>query len=369
MMQLKSGNRSEATRVLSVLSTVAALLELVAAPFLGQQLDARGRKPVLRRLIVTLVVLHVGTAWRPVHIVSIALQKLVGAVLLGFFLVTIQTILRDLTQANGTTSSLPTVLGQQGALMGAGFLLGIVGAGRISPYGFGWVYGTAAALALGAGVILQWRIAETRPPDAPPAAVVSSWSWQSVTAGTHLLTRYGPRVRRLAVLYMLMTVHLFMGDLFQIYAATEWHLSTTALSTYLSLVALTGIAANVVGSLLVRRLGLAAFTTLAILSKLFTSTMTAFFGVRGSMVGLVVGFLGSAQSIGVMAALMNEGPSASGSMAGERAALTALLKVLGPVLYGTLYIQGQRLVHRSNVPFLFNMGLSVAALILSRYCF
>jgi Major Facilitator Superfamily len=364
MMQLLP--RDQATRVLSLLATVAAVLEFAASPWMGQQLDQRGRKPVLRGLMGPLVALHLGTALWPVHLVTIALQKLVGTVILGFFIVTLQTVLRDLTT---TPEQLSTVLGQQGALIGLGFLLGILGAGRLAPAGFSAVYGTAAALVLLAYALLQWCVPETRPTAfvyvAPSRSV---WSWNSVAAGTRLLTHYGPRVRRLSILYMLMTVHMFMGDLFQIYAATEWHLSTTLLSTYLSLVALTGIVSNIIGSLLVRRMGVASFTTLAIASKLFTSTMTAFFGVRGSIVGLILGFLGSAQSIGVMAALMNAGGASSGSVAGERAALTALLKVAGPVLYGILYIQGQRWFQKSNVPFLFNMGLSMAALILSRHC-
>jgi MFS transporter, DHA1 family, tetracycline resistance protein len=366
MMQLMPGRSDHATRVLSLLATVAAVLEFVVSPWIGQQLDRVGRKPVLRGLMGTLVVLHIGTALRPVHIVTIALQKLVGTVVLGFFIVTLQTVFRDLTT---TPEQLSTVLGQQGALIGFGFLLGILGAGRLAPFGFTAVYGTAAALVLLAYGVLHWRVPETRPNSTMNATPTSNaLSWNSVAAGTRLLTHYGPRVRRLSILYMLMTVHMFMGDLFQIYAATEWHLSTTLMSTYLSLMAATGIVANVIGSVLVRRMGVASFTTLAIASKLLTSTMTAFFGVRGSIWGLMLGFLGSAQSIGVMAALMNAGGASSGSVAGERAALTALLKVLGPILYGTLYIQGQRVFHMSNVPFLFNMGLSVVALILSRRC-
>lgn len=54
-----------------------------------------------------------------------------------------------------------------------------------------------------------------------------------------------------------------------------------------------------------------------------------------------------------------------GELAGERASLLALLKVVGPILYSTLYIQGQRWMGTSILPFLLNLGLSVVALIIS----
>lgn len=202
-----------------------------------------------------------------------------------------------------------------------------------------------------------------------------------------------------------MTLPMYMGDLFQIYAKTEWNLSTSMFSTYLSLFAITGIVSNVVGSVLIKSMGIRTFTQIAILSKMIPSLFTILFGYRGSMIGIIIGFLGNAQSIGIVAALISQStttmptttttetstglrvtrpkqeplpssatltetmklPSSQGVMAGERASLMALLKVIGPLLYSTLYIQGQRYFDTSNVPFVFNIMLSIIALLTATY--
>ena len=145
-------------------------------------------------------------------------------------------------------------------------------------------------------------------------------------------------------------------------------MTSKQLSTFLALFAGTGILSNMVGSVLVRKIGIKKFTSIAIVSKMIAAIGTAFFGFRGSVFGLLLGFLGSAQSIGIVAALVSAGARTGlpqGELAGERASLMALLKVLGPLLYGTLYIQGQRLLGTKKLPFLFNIGLSVVALIIS----
>jgi hypothetical protein len=65
----------------------------------------------------------------------------------------------------------------------------------------------------------------------------------------------------------------------------------------------------------------------------------------------------------VMAA--NHSGLPQGEMAGERASLMALLKVLGPVVYSTLYLQGRQWFGTSILPFVFNIGLAALALVIA----
>lgn len=353
-------------------------------------------------------------------------QKLVTTLATGFFFLTSQTILTDMVARTAATSPSTTTtrdenaqsaasaslsslsggrskdtkdisslvsaaMGQQLAVTGLGFLTGILTAGQLSsstvlPVGDGndmsglaRVYTVSASLALVALIGIALALVETMPtttttnktttmppfPSRSSTKHVSPWSWC-----TRLLTGHNPKVQTLGVLLMLLTLPVFMGDFFQIFAKQEWQLSTKDFSSFLALFGMVGIFSNTAGSVLVRRWGIKRFTTVAILSRIFTTLATIAFGYRGSMIGLVFGFLGSAQTIGIVAALISEGQQSGlpqGEMAGERASLIALLKVVGPILYSTLYIQGQRWMKTSYLPFIFNIALSVVALVISHF--
>ena len=77
----------------------------------------------------------------------------------------------------------------------------------------------------------------------------------------------------------------------QIFAKTEWGLSTQSFSSYLAIFGLVGIFANGFGSVLVKKMGVKKFTTVAILSRMITAVGTAFFGYKGSVIGLLIGLL------------------------------------------------------------------------------
>jgi hypothetical protein len=92
-------------------------------------------------------------------------------------------------------------------------------------------------------------------------------------------------------------------------------------------------------------------------------------GVRGNVVGTIVGFLGGAQSIGITAALVSEGAQSGlpqGELAGERSSLLAMLKVAGPLMYSFLFIQGQKHLGINVLPFILNISLFAGALVLSQ---
>jgi len=281
-------------------------------------------------------------------------------------------------------------MGAQMALAGVGFLLGMLGAGQLITHGLTAAYGGSALVGTVALLLVQYGLPETLikivpQPPSPMNACSNSNSdndktperqqhpsknrlLQSLVSCTGLLTRHGKDVRVLGVLLMLMTFPMFMGDIFLVFAKSEWQLTAKQLSSFFALYGGIGILSNAAGSVLVKRIGIRRFTSIAIASKLLTAIGTAFFGYRGSVLGMLLGFLGAAQSIGIVAALVAAGTATGlpqGELAGERASLLAMLKVLGPIVYSTLLVQGERWLGTNKLPFFFNIALSVVALMIS----
>merc|ERR1711920_282410 len=71
---------------------------------------------------------------------------------------------------------------------------------------------------------------------------------------------------------------------------------------------------------------------------------------QAGLIGMMVGFLSSSQSLGVQAELVvqagkfdDDGAAANqGELAGERASLMALTKVVGPLMYGGIFYVGSK---------------------------
>lgn len=390
-----------ATTILSVITAVSALLEITTSNLFGSVLDLSGRKPMLTLTVAALTLTHVLMAIHP-GVVTVCIAKFVGMVAFGFFALTTQTIISDIaTQSasaattrdtagsggksnhNGAAGLVSSAMGVQMAIMGGGFLLGMICAGQLSEFGLVAVYGVSAFVGALAVLLIQLGLPETlllppvvemlvpqTGPSSPPMARKNRRSLlETLTSSTRLLTRHGKDVRVLGILLMLMMFPMFMGDFFQIFAKSEWSLSPKQLSSFFALYAGIGIVSNTVGSFLVRRIGIKKFTGIALVSRMMTQIGTIFFGYQGCLIGMFLGFLGQAQSIGIVAALVSAGARTGlpqGEMAGERASLMALLKVVGPITYSTLYIQGQRLLGSKRLPFIFNIGLFAVALIISQ---
>jgi predicted MFS family arabinose efflux permease len=184
-----------------------------------------------------------------------------------------------------------------------------------------------------------------------------------------LLFRHGSEVRILAILLLLQSLPQFMGAFFQIFANTEWKITTKEFSSFIAMWGVIGIVANTVGSVMVRRYGIKRFMAIATLSSMCAPIGASFFGFRGAVIGSVFGFLGAAQAMGIIAALVSRGDASGvphGELAGERASLIALLKVFGPILYSTLYVQGRGKLGMKNLPFVFNIFLAAGAFVVSQ---
>ena len=129
-----------------------------------------------------------------------------------------------------------------------------------------------------------------------------------------------------------------------------------------------GAAGNVAGGALVKRIGLQAFTAAATASNLLFWVGCAT-SHRAALVTAAVGFLGAARTLGASTSLTTCAGKLGipqGQLSGDRANLIAILKVLGPAIYGRLYVSGvQRGV--PSAPFILNMLLTAGALVLAPF--
>jgi hypothetical protein len=72
---------------------------------------------------------------------------------------------------------------------------------------------------------------------------------------------------------------------------------------------------------------------------------------------------------GITAALMSEGSRlgiSRGTLAGERASLVALLKVVGPIWYSSAYMLGKKHLNVAYLPFIFNLCVATIVLLMSQ---
>lgn len=345
------------TSVLSSLTAATAVIEVLFASTFGKYLDKVGRQPALFSMVGVSALSQLLTFLSP-GIVTVGLSKCVGMLSIAFFFLTAQAILSDLSKQIAVGAS----MGRFSACIGGGLSTGVILAGRLPSWQHTYVVGAALG-----GLNLLWIMANLPETNTSASSTTIPAPNRRVSC-TRLLTQHGSRVRILGILLMIMTLPMFMGDIMQVYAKTNWNLSNAQLSNFFALYGVIGILSNTISSGLVVRMGIQKFTCLAILSKIIGSIGTGFLGFTGSVIALIIGFLGTAQSIGVFAALVEEGAKSGlpqGELAGERASLLALLKIFGPLLYSTMYIQGQKLWATTKLPFLFNIGLSLSALGLS----
>jgi DHA1 family tetracycline resistance protein-like MFS transporter len=289
---------------------------------------------------------------------------------LSQFFVVSQAIVSDIAASDPTRLS--AAMGIQMALLGAGFLVGALVAGRLSDFGLSVSYGASAVVGAITVMLVSFGMPETLPafkrvPFQSHAA--RNLIFRSPLSCTRLLFRRGSDVRVLTILLLLQSLPQFMGAFFQIFANTEWNLTTKEFSSFIAMWGVIGIVANTVGSVMVRRYGIKRFMGIATLSSMCGPTGASFFGFRGAVIGSLVGFLGAAQAMGVTAALVTRGEASGvphGELAGERASLVALLKVIGPILYSALYVQGRGRLGMAHLPFIFNIVLAAGAFIVSQ---
>ena len=368
----------KATTLLSLVTGGGALTEILFSSRVGSLLDSEGRKPAFVLVLAVVVTMNAIVAMHG-STTALCLSKFFSILSMTVFTLSSQAVMSDLSETVATPEKwLSSTIGANMASSGMGFFAGVIMAGILSDKrggGLVTTYTISATIAAIATLFATWFLPETLPAHKRTATTSSSpvsarqrlrHLLEAPLASTKLLFRHGPQVRTLAIILMLLNLPMFQGDMFQVYSKQEWKLDTKSLSSYLALYGLVGIFANGCGSFLIQRIGTKHFTLLAIISRLISTSGAAFFGYKGAVVGILIGFLGAAQTIGIIAALVSAGTKSGlpqGELAGERSSLMALLKVVGPFLYSFLYIRGSGGLGMPNLPFVFNIFVSIVALI------
>jgi MFS transporter, DHA1 family, multidrug resistance protein len=329
------------------------------SPALGSLMDSVGRKPVFLASLLALASANAIVSVHP-NVASISMAKVVNSFVTGLFFIASQTVISD--SISSQPERMSSAIGIQLSLTSLGFMIGAVAAGRIAEHGLRITYGMSTVVALFA-LMFGITLTETLTPEnrLPVERNVMKLIQSPLTAAR--IFRH-EKLRVLVILLLLSSMPAFMGDVFQIYTKVEWGLEAKNYSTFLAIFGIIGISGNMVGSMLVQKIGNKTFTMLSTLSSLCVPIGIILYQYRGLQVGAMIGFLSSAQKMGITAALISEGAKIGvpqGELAGERSSILALLKVVSPILYSLLYVQGKKMLSINILPFLFNIGLSFLA--------
>ncbi len=261
---------ARAIQILSFLSSASASIELLLSPFVGSIVDSPvlGRKHSSVILHAFIAIANLCVVMRP-GVASICLSRMVNVVAGGFLVIVTNTVIADIfappslptlttfrkkistiqssssssssrsNSSNGTSGSSSTseqmgsVLGKQAAFASLGFLLGSVVGGRLTEYGERAAYGTALLLSLLATANIAFRMEEslgfgkTHEVDDDDVVVLPSLKdgyWEKPLSSLRLFYQYGSHMRTLALLLLLQSAPMFMGDVFQMFAKEEWTL-------------------------------------------------------------------------------------------------------------------------------------------------
>lgn len=285
-----------------------------------------------------------------------------------------QAILADVTttEAGLSSAKLGAIMGAQIAYISFGFFIGALLAGRLIEYGLRFCYTASSAVSILAIMLLLLRMPETLEVDGRKVFnkfVIKKQILESPVSCLRLVTKRGKEIRKLAFILIILSFPFNMGDFFYIYSTQHWGLSPKSFSNFIAMFGLAGIVSNICASILMPKMGIKRYSGLSMFSAILMP-LGACFSFKLALIGGALGFLGSSQMLGISATLTTVGTEklgmARGELAGERAALTALVKVFGPLFYSSLYLQGSKLFGLPSLPFAFNILLSVVALFLGQ---
>lgn len=358
---------SRATHILSTIAAVAAASEIILSPILGALLDSMGRKPALLASISSVAIMHAIVSTDS-SALPVCIARYLCYVALPQFFVASQAVSGDVLAS--TPDKMGSLLGIQSALISGGFIGGVKIAALLGERGPKVAYAASSLLAIVSGMILAFGQRETLNKENRVAFDVQETKRkviQAPIAAGHLLVGRGRKIGLLALLFSLQSMPAFIGDVFQVFCRDVWNLGQSAVGDVIAVFGLAGIVASVVGSVLVRKMGVQNFTSLAILSSSFFP-LASMHSYKASLFALGLGFLGSCQTIGVVAELtaqVSVSGARQGEIAGERGALLAVTKIFAPLIYGGLYIVGSSFGFPQLV-FAFNIVLTLICFTLSR---
>jgi len=244
--------QAKAVQILSILSAVSAAIELFLSPLVGVVIDTFGRRLPMTIFASVIGFANLGVVVHP-SIVTICISRMVNVLLGGFLVIIANAVIADLFTSSSNSKNdkgseqMGGVLGRQAATVSLGFLFGSVAGGRLTEYGERIAYGSAlifSTLATLNTFRMRDSLQFTRDTDKATTSKTSKteddspklFSQESARcikeklieaplSSIQLLYVYGKRMRTLALLLMLQSIPIYMGDVFQMFAKEEWGLS------------------------------------------------------------------------------------------------------------------------------------------------
>jgi len=352
-------------RLLTALATTSAATEIGLSPIIGGLSDSLGRKPVLIGTLGSALLASVAAAIAP-SVATVALQKFVSGAVVGIFFLAAGAILADKFRTE--PQKLAASSGILFALVNAGFGIGIALSGLL-PTGLRIRYTASSVVCLVGVAFASFGVRESMPSEDRVPFKARAFN---PFAFTRLLTAgaagsVGRRTMRLlAALAALTLFPLFMGDVLQVFAVSQWAMTNAQVSSLFAFIAVSGVISNLAGGTLIQKLGLRTFTAIATSSTLLLWIGFSTARLKVALICAGVGFLGPARTLGATTMMTSEGAKLGipqGQLSGDRANLVAWLKVIGPLIYGALYVRGVGM-GVPQAPFILNVVLTAAALML-----
>lgn len=348
------------TALLALIATASAATEMLAAPLIGAASDSIGRKPVLIGTLLLVGLVNAIVTLSPT-VPVIAFSKFINSMFTGIYFLSSSAFLGDWyrTQPKVLVAASGFLL----ALVSVGFGLGIAVFGRL-PQGLSYIYGTSSLIVFLAAAVAQFTVRESM-----SVAKRVPFKLRDFRPFSFLrLLRNGRQLRLLTFLSMLTlpVQPLFMGDVVQLFVEDQWSLGRKAVSDLFIAFSITSIAGNSLAGLCTRRLGIQTFTAFATISTLVTWVGFAI-SHQAALACIALGVMGQARTLGVTSMITTIGARQGmpqGQISGDRSNMLGVLKVLGPFLYGNLFLFGKS-VGVPQMPFYLNIALCASALLLA----
>jgi DHA1 family tetracycline resistance protein-like MFS transporter len=326
---------SPSALLVGLLSSLYALTQLLAAPFLGALSDRAGRRPVLIVCMLVaggaygLLAIGAATGALPLIVAAIALGGAAGATI-----PTAQAYIADSTPVEGRAKG----LGLVGAAFGLGLMLGPAGGGLLSIYGLWLPSALAAALALLNGLFALAALPESLPAERRSAAPFRLGASAGQLGAALALRDVRPL---LAAIFLLNLAFAGLQSNFPLYSSERFGWDALANGVFFAYV---GVCAALTQGLLIGRLQPLLGEPLLVIgglglmaAGLWLTALASAGWMLVPLVGLMA--LGTGLAIPAITSLVSlrAGPGRQGAaMGGMQSVLSAAL-VLGPALAGLLF--------------------------------
>ena len=341
---------------LGQLGSCAALLDILITPQLGRLSDTIGRKPLLLAAPTVGCLIRAGAAAAATTPFFVAVKVLNGVVS-ATFMVALRAALADRHRKDAAT--LTERFGLVSASSCASYAIGMLAGGTLAARQLRYPY-AASALLLGSLVALvAFGFRETLPEKERVRFVP-----REPGLGFLRLFRSGPTLRGLCSINALQQVSVSMGDTWQVFARELRGWGAEQCGLFGSLTGLGGTLASLMVKTSVRKLGTRGHSLLAtgcvVVTEVLLGCVT---GSSKAFIALGPNWIGRTQQMAISARITSVGAGkgfGQGALAGDRQNMHALIKIAGPMMFGSLFALGCE-YGLPALPFYFAAGVGTVA--------